>query len=151
MAISCLPSSSIVIVVFIVLSSHFSGKPLWDYYKGAFAPHILLKVHSFILTNSIAPLQVHYYSEALPTTARILYRSFTPKRTGPRSLLYFAARAGVEPTTLRLKVIDSTNAPPRPTKVKVIYLSWRWLTVIFLNISIFIQASQIKLKINEII
>ena len=24
-----------------------------------------------------------------------------------------AARAGVEPTTLRLKVIDSTNAPPR--------------------------------------
>ena len=26
-----------------------------------------------------------------------------------------AARAGVEPTTLRLKVIASTNAPPRPT------------------------------------
>ena len=29
---------------------------------------------------SIAPLQVLYYSEALPTTARILYRIFTPKR-----------------------------------------------------------------------
>src|SRR6218665_4193773 len=28
---------------------------------------------------------------------------------------YMAARAGVEPTTLRLKVIASTNAPPRPT------------------------------------
>jgi len=28
---------------------------------------------------SIAPLQVLYYSEALPTTARILYRSFTPE------------------------------------------------------------------------
>ena len=26
-----------------------------------------------------------------------------------------AARAGFEPTTLRLKVIDSSNAPPRPT------------------------------------
>ena len=26
-----------------------------------------------------------------------------------------AARAGVEPTTLRLRVIDLTNAPPRPT------------------------------------
>ena len=26
-----------------------------------------------------------------------------------------AARAGVEPTTLQLKVIDSTNAPPHPT------------------------------------
>src|SRR6218665_853236 len=30
-------------------------------------------IHSAI---SIAPLQVLYYSEALPTTARILYRSF---------------------------------------------------------------------------
>ena len=39
-------------------------------------------IHSFILAISIAPLQVLYYSEALPTTARILYRSFTPKRTG---------------------------------------------------------------------
>jgi len=26
-----------------------------------------------------------------------------------------AARAGVEPTTLRLKAIDSTKAPPCPT------------------------------------
>src|SRR6218665_3974325 len=30
-------------------------------------------IHSFILAISIAPLQVLYYSEALPTTARILY------------------------------------------------------------------------------
>src|SRR6218665_2581154 len=29
--------------------------------------------------------------------------------------LYMAARAGVEPTTLRLKAIDSTKAPPCPT------------------------------------
>src|SRR6218665_1284824 len=36
-------------------------------------------IHSFILAISI-PLQVHYYSEVLPTTARMLYRSFTPKR-----------------------------------------------------------------------
>ena len=36
-------------------------------------------VHSFILTISIAPLRVHYYSEALPT-ARILRQSFMPKR-----------------------------------------------------------------------
>src|SRR6218665_679584 len=39
-------------------------------------------LHNFIPANSIAPLQVLYYSEALPTTARILYRSFTPKSTG---------------------------------------------------------------------
>src|SRR6218665_2400513 len=39
-------------------------------------------IHSFIPAISIAPLQVLYYSEALPTTARILYQSFTPKRPG---------------------------------------------------------------------
>ena len=39
-------------------------------------------IHSFIPAISIAPLQVLYYSEALPTTARILYRCSTPKRTG---------------------------------------------------------------------
>jgi len=38
--------------------------------------------YSFILAISTAPFQVLYYSEALPTTARILYRSFTPKRIG---------------------------------------------------------------------
>jgi len=43
--------------------------------------HGLVIIHSFILAISIVPLQVYYYSEALPTTARILYRSFTPKRT----------------------------------------------------------------------
>src|SRR6218665_113099 len=36
-------------------------------------------IHLFIPAISIAPLQVLYYSEALPTTVRILYRSFTPK------------------------------------------------------------------------
>src|SRR6218665_614422 len=30
-------------------------------------------------------------------------------------VLHMAARAGVEPTTLRLKAIDSTKAPPCPT------------------------------------
>jgi len=39
-------------------------------------------IHSFILAIYKAPLQVHYYSEALSTTALILYRSFTSKRTG---------------------------------------------------------------------
>src|SRR6218665_1381185 len=43
--------------------------------------HLLCIILSFIPAISIAPLQVLYYSEALPTTTRILYRSFTPKRT----------------------------------------------------------------------
>ena len=33
-----------------------------------------------------------------------------------------AARAGVEPTTLRLKAIDSTNEPSRLTSVNIIFL-----------------------------
>src|SRR6218665_2779023 len=58
-------------------------------------------IHSFILAISIAPLQVLYRSEALPTTARILYRSCTPTRTGnsryrtcPRSLPVLDGRRG---------------------------------------------------------
>ena len=43
-------------------------------------------IHSFIPAIYIAPLQVNYYSEALPTTARILYRSFTPKATAGKGL-----------------------------------------------------------------
>jgi len=35
----------------------------------------LFYIHSLILDISIAPLQVHYNSEALPTTALILHRS----------------------------------------------------------------------------
>src|SRR6218665_3970363 len=35
---------------------------------------------------------------------------------------YMAARAGVEPTTLRLKVIVSTTAPPRPTSMPMVEL-----------------------------
>src|SRR6218665_2016101 len=46
------------------------------------SPEVHTFIHSFILAIFIAPLQVFYYSEALPTTAQILYQSFTPKRTG---------------------------------------------------------------------
>src|SRR6218665_809516 len=80
-----------------------------------------IPLHSFIPGISIAPLQVLYYSEALPTTAhgycigvsRRSAQATVGKRLaqGP----YVTARAGVEPTTLRLKVVDSTKAPSRPT------------------------------------
>src|SRR6218665_792125 len=60
------------------------------------------------------------------STDRLLYRSFTPKRTGNSTAgkglaqcSYAAARAGVEPTTLRLKVIVSTKEPPRPTIMSI--------------------------------
>ena len=87
-------------------------------------------IHSFILAISIALLQVHYYSESLPTTARILYWSFTrsAQATVSKGLAlgpYMAARAGVEPTTLRLRFIDLTNAPPRPTLYRAL-LEYIW-------------------------
>ena len=44
------------------------------------APAHTTFIHSF--GHFYSSLQVLYYSKALPTTARILYRSFTPKRTG---------------------------------------------------------------------
>ena len=78
-------------------------------------------IHSFIPAISIAPLQVFYHSEALLTTARIAYCIRVSRRgaqaTAGKRLAqgpYVAARAGVEPTTLRLKVIGSTKAPARP-------------------------------------
>src|SRR6218665_3971888 len=101
---------------------------LWLFFVGLLSPVFSYPVsgmdsfiHSFILAISIAPLQVLYHSEALPTTARILYRSFTPKRTGKGLAQgpYVTARAGDELTTLRLKVIDSTKAPLRPTIIVV--------------------------------
>src|SRR6218665_578622 len=75
---------------------------------------------SFIPAISIAPLQVLYYSEALPTTARncIGGSRRSAQATAGKGLAqgpYMAARAGVEPTTLRLRVITSTNAPPCPS------------------------------------
>ena len=49
-----------------------------------------IEANSFSPDISIAPLQVYYYSEELPTTAYTLFWSFTPNRewrTCPRSLL----------------------------------------------------------------
>ena len=92
-------------------SSHVSVLPL---------KHI--SVHSCIQTISIAPLQVRYYSEALPTQhgywAGVSRRSATGNcelRTCPLQGPNVAARAGFEPTTLQSKGFDSTNAPPSST------------------------------------
>ena len=63
-------------------------------------------IHSFIPNISRAPLQVHYYSEVLPTTAFILCRSKHAEvlqATASEGLAqgpYVAAIAGFEPVTL---------------------------------------------------
>ena len=71
-------------------------------------------IDSFIQAISIASFQLRYYSEALPTQhgycVRVSRRSATGNyelRTCPPK-----ARMGFEPTTLRSKGFDSTNAPP---------------------------------------
>ena len=95
----------------------------WSYFHLFY--HIVVvpySVHdnvSFIQAISIAPLQVHYYTEALPTQHRyyveVSLRSTAGNckwRTCPRSLR--GARPGFEPATLRTKGDEFTNEPPRP-------------------------------------
>ena len=85
-------------------------------------------IHSFI--QAIAPLQVHYYSAALLTTALILCRNQHTEALqatvseGLAQGLYVAAGAGFEPTPLRTKGDESTNEPPRPTNI----LKGHWIS-----------------------
>jgi len=91
-------------------------------------------VLSFIQAISVAPLQVLYYSEVLPTQhgycAEISRQSDTGNcewRTCPRSRPYVMARAGVKPMSLRMKDIDSTKAPTRPTNsVQIVLYCFNW-------------------------
>src|SRR6218665_1088162 len=76
------------------------------------------KRQPFIPAISIAPLQVLYYSR-LQHGYCIGVSRRSAQATAGKGLAQgpdVAARAGVEPTTLWLKVIISTKAPPRPTK-----------------------------------
>src|SRR6218665_1168855 len=78
-------------------------------------------IHSFIVALSIAPLQVLYTTQRCSRLQQgycIGVSRRSAQATVGKGLAqgpYVAARAGVEPTTLRLRVIASTNEPPRPT------------------------------------
>src|SRR6218665_1218646 len=68
---------------------------------------------------SIAPLQVHYTQRCSRQSTDTVseFHSEAPQATVSEGLAqspYVAARAGLEPTTLRRKGADSTNEPPRP-------------------------------------
>jgi len=84
-------------------------------------------IHSFIETISIAPLRVHYYSDALPTEhghcAGVSRRSATGNCEWLSQGPYLAARAGFKSTTFRLKGIDSTNVPSRPMRSSISWCS----------------------------
>src|SRR6218665_3520329 len=71
-------------------------------------------IRSFTPDISIAPLQVHYYSEAPRRSADIVLESHAeaPQATASEGLVqgpYVEARAGFEPVTFRTKGIESTN------------------------------------------
>ena len=83
-------------------------------------------IHSFIHSIIqaifiIAPLQVHYYSEAIYRHSTDTVSDFHPEArqaTASERLAqgpYVAARAGFEPATLRTNGVESTKVPPRPT------------------------------------
>src|SRR6218665_2708030 len=84
-----------------------------------------LIIHSFIQTISIAPLQVHYYSEAQrhfrhSTDTVSEFRAEAPQATVSEGLAqgpYVAASAGLEPMTLQTKCDKSTNEPPCPAVI----------------------------------
>jgi|SRR6218665_367020 len=85
----------------------------------------LQMVHSFIQAISTAPLQVHYYSEALPTQHGycVGFHAEVPEAIASEGLAlgpYVAARARVEPMTLRTIGISSTNDdPPCPPRISL--------------------------------
>ena len=76
---------------------------------------------SFILDISIAPLQVHYYSEVLPTTALILCRSWHAEALqvtvseGLAQGPYVADRAWFELAMLWTQGTEFTTELPHPT------------------------------------
>ena len=95
---------------------------------GAHSPAPLFLV-DYIITHSFVHSGYFYSAptsplllRGAPDTARILCRSFTPKRhvqaTASEGLAQgpnVAARVEFEPTTLRTKGIQSTNEPPNLT------------------------------------
>src|SRR6218665_831955 len=79
---------------------------------------------SFIPAISIAPLQVLYTQRRsrLQHGYCIGVSRRSAQATAGKGLaqrLYMAPRTGVEPTTLRLKAIDLTKAPPCPINYRV--------------------------------
>jgi len=101
---------------------HTHLQSIWSYQRNNLPSQFLVStfIQSFILAISIAPLQVHYYSETLPLQHGYCIgvsrrNAHATVSKGLSQGLYVAVRAEVEPRTYRLRDIDLTNVPPRPT------------------------------------
>src|SRR6218665_1733059 len=95
-----------------------NGIRLSEIKKGGFVAGL---IHSFILAISIAPLQVLYYSRLQHGYCIGVSRRSAQATVGKGLAQgpYIAARAGVEPTTLRLKAIDSTMSHAEYNKISL--------------------------------
>src|SRR6218665_1931225 len=89
--------------------------------------HCIVSIHSFIHTGQCysapsSPLLLRGAPDYSTDTVSEFHAEVPRQlQVGPKGLAqgpYVAARAGIEPTTLRLKVIDSTKAPPCSTFIR---------------------------------
>jgi len=90
---------------------------------------------SFIQAISIAPLQVHYYSEALPTHHGYCVEASCRRATGncawrTSQVPYVAARAGLEPMTFRSTVHALI---PSHSRTQILPMQWEGRILCKLN------------------
>src|SRR6218665_297735 len=113
--------------------------------------YIYIHIHTYVYMHTYTSIHIHTYTSIhihsfRPFLKRPLKFSTTQRRsrlqhrycigvsrrsaqaTGGKGLAqgpYMAAKAGVEPTTLRLKAIDSTKVPPCPMSHIHLYVCMR--------------------------
>jgi len=116
--------------------------------------HIYICVHAYIPTYVFIHSGHFYSAPSSPPLLRAApdysmdysmseFHAEASQATASEGLaqgLYVAARTGVEPTTLRLKVIVSTKTPPRPTYIHIIDIHTLVYTYIYANIPKHVHA-----------
>src|SRR6218665_2197943 len=133
-------------------------------------PHFPLH---FIFIYLIFPSILYSFHSFIHSFRPFLYRPFKSSTTQRRSRLqhgycigvsrrsaqatvgkglaqgpYMPARAGVEPTTLRLKAIDSTKAPPCPTWWRLIFI---YLIFFFIFVFLIFRCSLSALTLFSLV
>src|SRR6218665_404239 len=111
---------------------HLKFTIAWAHVEVSTSPiHSFIHSGHFYTASSSSPLLTGAPDYSTDTVSE--FYAEAPQATASKGLAqgpYVAARAGVEPTTLRLTVIDVTNAPPRPkfsTVIKVQTLNFFYL------------------------
>src|SRR6218665_23614 len=87
-------------------------------------------IHSFIQDISIAPLQAHYHSKALPHSTDTVSQCHVeaPPATESEGLAQGPYVAGFEPATLPTKGAESTNEKKKKKKKKKMMMMMMMMT-----------------------